>query len=365
MSSIGIGTECLILNNSDYVEACVEDIRIKPNETEKLEFKVSYKRKEPSSDIDDWISDTDVYFKDLRTIKKVKKLSDEQKNQFRHIIRERYKIHFGTVILKPDNVEINDKHFINNEQFMCPVCLSSESKQSRLDSEHIEQCCPPGIVIYNSGGLAVYEVDGALQSTYCSNLWKLSECFLSCKGHLANMETNNRLPKWLFYVLYKKLGDCQQYAGYFSKAKDNSKDVNNINCFVILPNNRSKGFGQFLIELSYELVRRQNAFGTPEKPLTDFGNRSFLLCWKFQLKLAIKRCTETELLTLNELREVTRMSTEDMINTLCQMNLLYAFKGKIYVKVESKQIEQYTLDIANNTSLFDPSDLNWTPSLYF
>jgi hypothetical protein len=75
--------------------------------------------------------------------------------------------------------------------------------------------------------------------------------------------------------------------GYFSKEK-NSPEGFNLACILILPPFQKKGYGKFLISLSYEISRREGIPGSPEKPLSDLGKLSYCSYWTYVLLNVLK-----------------------------------------------------------------------------
>jgi hypothetical protein len=79
-----------------------------------------------------------------------------------------------------------------------------------------------------------------------------------------------------------------------------------------------KGYGRFLIAMSYELSRKEGRVGTPERPLSDLGKLSYRSFWRDTILdvLAETTLNKTGSLSVNDIRAHTMIKSEDIIATL-------------------------------------------------
>jgi len=137
---------------------------------------------------------------------------------------------------------------------------------------------------------------------------------------------------FLFYVLTENDEHGSHLVGYFSKEKFSPDDYN-IACILTLPPYQRKGYGRFLISLSYELSKKECKVGTPERPLSDMGLISFRSYWADVLLDVLKQHRGN--LSVKDLSQMTALKPDDIISTLASLNLVRFWKVHDEVSVYS------------------------------
>lgn len=242
---------------------------------------------------------------------------------------------------------------ICSKLYICEFCLKYMKKKQTL-MRHKLKCelrHPPGNEIYRSNNISMFEVDGKKNKIYCQNLCLLAKLFLDHKTLYYDVEP------FLFYILCECDARGCHMMGYFSKEK-NSPDDYNLACILTLPAYQRKGYGKFLIAFSYELSKKEQKVGTPEKPLSDLGLLSFRSYWTEVLLEILQKHRSS--LSIKDISAMTSIKTDDIISTLQSLGLIKYWKGQHIISVTNKVIEDHLKNSKKGLRV-DSKALHWTP----
>lgn len=220
--------------------------------------------------------------------------------------------------------------------YVCEFCLKYMRKKKTY-KKHLATCdkkTPPGKEIYRELGLSVYEVDGKENRVYCQNLCLLAKLFLDHKTLYYDVDP------FYFYIICSVDDDGAHIVGYFSKEKHSAEEYN-LACILTFPQYQKHGYGKFIISLSYELSKRENTTGSPEKPLSDLGKISYRSYWTHVLLNLLAKHDPNEDISIKDISMGTGIKTEDIISTLQYLDMIKCWKGQHVIYVKQKIIDEY------------------------
>lgn len=166
-----------------------------------------------------------------------------------------------------------------------------------------------------------------------------------------------------------------QIGGYFSKEKEFSKDwdpdvvgqdklekernYNNLSCILVLPFHQRKGYGKFLISFSYELSIIEGKQGTPERPLSDLGHKTYVAYWTWKLLTFLKDFKGTEV-SVQYLAEKTGILASDIIQLFESFKILRYHQGDHYFIINDEFMEILIKSAGNPGHLVKTENIHWT-----
>jgi hypothetical protein len=179
---------------------------------------------------------------------------------------------------------------------------------------------------------------------YCQNLSLFAKLFLDNKSVFFDV-----MGFFYFLLVHTDLQTgAQQVVGFFSKEKM-SWDNNNLACILIFPPWQRKGLGSLLISVSYEISRREEIMGGPEKPISDLGKRGYLRFWSAEIARYLLGVRDTDkkkgkgLVTLEQISKDTWICVDDCLSALRDMGVAVSIgKGEAQrVRVDKEQIREW------------------------
>ncbi|KAH9386204.1 histone acetyltransferase HTATIP [Nematocida major] len=311
--------------------------------------------------LDEWISHEKVDTKTIEFPKK-KKQKEEPKNKNTAVVADE--------VYRVKNIEkvtmgeytVDSWYFspypkdMQKDIIVCEYCLYYFNTEQE-HAEHFEKCKhkrPPGRQIYRKGGISFFELDGVVHSNYSRNLSLLSKLFLDHKTLFYDIDV------FLFYVMciYNPSDpeEAREYkiVGYFSKEKE-SQHGYNIACLLVLPQHQRKGYGKILIDFSYLLSKRERVSASPEKPLSDLGLLSYREYW---IGVISNILIYNRLISINDIRDMSSITVEDIIHTLQHNNMLVYYNGMPSIVIRDELINKYK---EPRGVQLDPEYLVWEP----
>eukprot|EP00730_Choanoeca_flexa_P014171 TRINITY_DN6100_c0_g1_i1.p1 TRINITY_DN6100_c0_g1~~TRINITY_DN6100_c0_g1_i1.p1 ORF type:complete len:578 (+),score=137.04 TRINITY_DN6100_c0_g1_i1:120-1853(+) len=250
--------------------------------------------------------------------------------------------------------------------YICEFCLRYFAASGALQ-RHMAKCeCeghPPGDEIYRGPEckdeatgkvtqLQLWEVDGEKAKLYCQNVCLLARLFLDHKTLYYDVEP------FLFYVLTARDDDGAHFIGYFSKEKYCLKKYN-VSCILTLPSEMKKGYGKYLIKMSYLITRREGMLGSPEKPLSHLGALSYKSYWKQEIHKALAQLGTS--ISIGDIAKLTGMTHQDIADTLVDLGYLKEVDGSLKLVIDRAKVLDKVASLRKPKHEIDESRLLWIP----
>ncbi|CAB3407174.1 unnamed protein product [Caenorhabditis bovis] len=249
-------------------------------------------------------------------------------------------------------------HYNDQDLFMCEYCLMYTPSKTRFKNHYMKcnERQPPGNEIYRKDNLSVYEIDGCQHRLYCQSLCLLSKLFMDHKTLYFDVDD------FIFYVLCEVDNEGAHIVGYFSREVESA---NNLACIMVFPPYQNRGYGKYLIQLSYEISSREGYIGTPEKPLSDLGKVSYRSYWWWVLLVELDKHPVNSI-TATELSEISGIAVDDIISTLGTLKMVKQYKEGEYVIRAARRFVDHCISNQYGKPpkiILDKSCLKWKPAI--
>jgi histone acetyltransferase HTATIP len=250
---------------------------------------------------------------------------------------------------------------------VCPFCLSCFADRISLLDSHLPVCArvPPGREVYRDleQRVIVFEADGSVHRGFCERLALIS------KSYLEHKSLDYDTTPFVFYTLCSITDHGCIVAAYFSREKRNP-DAFNLSCILTLPQHQGRGLGRFLVEMSYEMSRREGRLGSPEKPLSDLGEKIYQSYWKESVLDALVPLAHLEGLPikLQDIMNRTGMVQADVVWALRAMKMLDTKSQELVIHLTPQMLsahaEAKVRRSARGDAVFEPCLFAWRPRDY-
>mmetsp|Transcript_17397 Transcript_17397/g.35106 ORF Transcript_17397/g.35106 Transcript_17397/m.35106 type:complete len:432 (+) Transcript_17397:36-1331(+) len=320
--------------------------------------------------MDMWVPYTQIRFEGPKNVEKTTSEDDHHKDHHDDVtkVRNFNEIQIGQYIMPTWYFSPFPAEYHRFKKLLfCEFCLSFFGHKSELD-RHLKRCSwthPPGNEIYRSKEtnieVAMFEVDGKKEEEYTQNICYIAKLFLEHKTLSFNTHP------FLFYILCEVTPKGCVMVGYFSKEKYSEYNYN-LACICTLPCHQKKGFGKFLISMSYELSKIEGRSGSPETPISDLGQQAYNSYWRAKIIEVLSERLEP--VTINELCKITSMTQKNVIETLKALDILqYDNREGHHIAIPESIIKRYKEKKArleaNKDRVYvrpcDPRKLRWYP----
>lgn len=200
--------------------------------------------------------------------------------------------------------------------------------------------------------MSIFEFDAKQHKVYTENLGYISRLYLDHKNLTYEMDG------FYFYTLCERKEDGFHFVGYFSKEKDSIE--NNLSCIMVLPNKQREGYGKFLIDFSYQLSIIEKKTGSPEKPLSDLGHKTYVSYWTHKI-LNMLLLTKNSSLSIQDISDSTSITTNDIQEVLDSYQILRQNNGKYFFYTEESYLKLILSKSGRAGRKVHAEKIHWTP----
>ena len=115
-----------------------------------------------------------------------------------------------------------------------------------------------------------------------------------------------------------------------------------------------------MIDFSYLLSKRENKYGTPERPLSDLGYKAYFSYWTQKICETLIKW-KGDHITLNDISEETHINLKDIHIVMKELHLLRYYEGNYIIIGDKKILDEIRKKAGKKSYPLYPEKLIWTP----
>lgn len=118
------------------------------------------------------------------------------------------------------------------------------------------------------------------------------------------------------------------------------------------------------MEFSYELSKKEEKIGSPEKPLSDLGAVGYRSYWASVILRLLKSMSNSDSVSVIDIACMTSILPEDIVSTLHMLGLLHRHptdSTKNTIVAPPNLLEELILRYPEHKLKLDSSKLHWAP----
>jgi hypothetical protein len=129
---------------------------------------------------------------------------------------------------------------------------------------------------------------------------------------------------------------------------------------MVLPSSQNGGYGKFLIDFSYSLSLIERKQGTPERPLSDLGHRTYVSYWT-NIILSLLLEDKSQNLSIMDIAKRTGIMAPDIVYVLENYDILRNHNGKYFFYTEPEFLKKIMEKAGRKFRAVQKDKIRWVP----
>ena len=131
---------------------------------------------------------------------------------------------------------------------------------------------------------------------------------------------------------------------------------------MVLPSAQRGGHGKFLIDFSYALSLKEGKPGSPEKPLSDLGHKTYVSYWTHIVLSCLLKMKSSQL-SIKQIEDATAIAAPDIVYVLENYKILRCENSKYVFCLDENLIKGILTKSRPPERLVQKEKIHWIPQI--